>query len=198
MKETAELLEARARRMESKEKARALEEIRQLKQKALEEKKKLLEDVLMKYPAAFMKFQRLKKIWLKTEDLDVEEKLFWLKVEMLGYRTWDYSRNGGDGPYTGMTGYNENEERIIIEVASSYYQSLERKLWAGRSAEIDEQELIRRIESAGVNTSMKQDYLVVETTYLLSGYSKLWNQLYDLPQYLFELLNENIPDELRY
>jgi len=198
MEETAELLKTRANRKKELEvKASQREEnLASWETKYAAEKRKLLEEIKRSHPEQFAEFSRLKKLRDTHGDQDIDDKLYWLLMDMLFGKEWNY-HTGDSCLFEWLPDYLNEEKAIINEVASKYYESLEKRVWMDKKVKISEDKLISLIEEAGVDTFERQEDLLKATTSLLDEHSRLYDQIYGAPEWVHEYLAD-LPEELQF
>ena len=126
----------------------------------------------------------------------IDAKLHWLLMDMLYVREWNY-QTAEHSLFEWLADYLDNEKTIIHEIASKYYESLERKLWMGKKVKVSEDKLISLIEEAGVDTFERQENLLKSTTILLDEKSRLYDHIYGTPEWFHDQV-EDLPEELQF
>ena len=198
MIKTAVAVETKAKRKEELDvKTRQREEAQSmLEEKWESERRSLLEDIIKNHPEKFSEFSRLKKLRDAPREQDIDDKLYWLLMDMLFGREWNY-HTGDSSLFEWLPNYLDGEKGIINEVASKYYESLEKRLSMGKKVKISEDKLISLIEEAGIDTFERQENLLKATTSLLSDRSRLYDQIYGVPGWVHEHLAD-LPEELQF
>jgi myo-inositol catabolism protein IolC len=197
MEETTELSEKREKRKKELEvKARQREEAKsKLEEKWEADRRSLLEDIVKSHPEQFAEFSRLKKLRDEPVEQNIDDKLYWLLMDMLFGREWNYHK-GDSSLFEWLPDYLDDEKAIIHDIAGKYYESLEKRLWMGKKVKISEAKLISLIEEAGIVTFERRENLLKATTSLLSDRSRLYDHIYGVPGWVHEHLAD-LPEELQ-
>lgn len=153
----------------------------------------LVERIKAEFPIQFAEFNRLKKQKMKWETEKLDDRLHWLQMEMVYGRKWIWEVI----PQGGLRGFSSAERKIISDVASNYYEEMEKRLWTGNEEYPDRDQLHQLIKDAGVDINERSDDIFFDTYNSVHISTRVFSLINSWTE-LWKDWQEDFPEELQY